>query len=65
MSYEDFEAVMRLVEDEEEKERLYQIANELDKRTMRGNQTAHWWLPLSSISYIGFEEPSEGNQGGF
>lgn len=51
MSYEDLEAVARLVEGEEEKERVHQVTNELAKNTLRGGLSAHWWLPLDSVGY--------------
>lgn len=34
------------------KERMQEIANELAKETLRGELSAHWWLPLDEISYI-------------
>ncbi len=42
MRYDDLEAVAQLVQGEEEKERLCQIANELAQQTMRGDLSAYW-----------------------
>jgi hypothetical protein len=59
VSYGDLEAVAQLVQTEEEKNRIRQIANELAKETMRGNLAAYWWLPLDSISYTGLDAALE------
>ncbi len=59
MSYEDLEAVAQLVEGEEEKERVLRITNELAKQTLRGNLSAHWWLPLENVGYSGSDKASE------
>lgn len=60
MSYGDLEAVVQLVQTEEEKNRMRQIVNELAKKTLRGNLTAYWWLPLDSVSFSGIDEVSTG-----
>jgi len=61
VSYRDLEAIMQLVEDDEEKARVCQVVNELSKRTMRGNLTVHWWLPLDTVSYAGIDAASQAN----
>ncbi len=63
MRYDDLEAIARLVQGEEEKERVRQIANKLAQQTMRGGLSAHWWLPLNSVSYacLDIEAVSEAN----
>ncbi len=61
VSYGDLEAVMQLMETEEEKARICQVINELAKRTMRGSLTPRWWLPLDTISYMGTHEAPEAN----
>ena len=38
---------------EEEKQRIRYIVNRLAQQTMRGSASAHWFLPLDSISYAG------------
>ncbi len=52
VSWQDLEAVAGLVQEPEEKKRMQEIANELAKGTLRGELSAHWWLPLDEISYI-------------
>jgi hypothetical protein len=49
MSYNDLEAVALFVHTEEEKNRAQKMLNELAKETLRGNLTAHWWLPLDCV----------------
>jgi hypothetical protein len=52
MTYQDLYSVAGLVQEPDEKERLQEIASELAKETLRGELSAHWWLPLDEISYI-------------
>ena len=52
MTYQDLDAVAALVQEPEKKERMREIANELARGTLRGELSAHWWLPLDEISYI-------------
>jgi len=52
VSYQDLAAVADLVREPNEKERLQEIANALAKGTLRGELSAHWWLPLDEISYV-------------
>jgi hypothetical protein len=52
MSYQDLEAVASLVKKPDEQKRMQGMANELAKATMRGELSAHWWLPLDEISYL-------------
>jgi hypothetical protein len=51
--FHDLTAAERLVQGEEEKERMRYIVNRLAQQTMRGSASAHWFLPLASISYAG------------
>ncbi len=44
---------------EEEKQRIRYIVNKLAKQTKRGSASAHWFLPLDSISYAGLEAALE------
>ena len=37
----------------QQKERIRYIVNRLAQQTMRGSASAHWFLPLDSISYEG------------
>jgi hypothetical protein len=53
--YDDLTAAEQLVQGEEEKERIRYIVNRLAQQTMRGSVSAHWWLPLDSISYTGLD----------
>jgi len=53
MRYDDLTAAEQLVQGEEEKERIRYIVNRLAQQTMRGSVSAHWFLPLDSISYAG------------
>jgi hypothetical protein len=53
MRYDDLTAAEQLVQEEEEKERIRYIVNRLAQQTMRGSVSAHWFLPLDSISYAG------------
>lgn len=53
MRFDDLEAVAQLGQGPKERERLYQIANELAERTMRGGLSAYWWPPLEGIGYSG------------
>jgi DNA invertase Pin-like site-specific DNA recombinase len=53
MSYDDLEAVTKLVTDPAQQERLREVANQLAQHTVKGELTAHWWLPLYAISYAG------------
>lgn len=39
---------------------MRQIINELAKKTLRGNLTAYWWLPLDSVSFSSIDEVSAG-----
>ena len=59
MSYDDLEAVARLVESEEEQEKVRQITNKLAKQTLRGGLSAYWWLPLARVGYPGIDAASE------
>jgi DNA invertase Pin-like site-specific DNA recombinase/predicted nucleic acid-binding OB-fold protein len=59
MTYQDLYAVARLVQEPDEKERMQEIANELAKETLRGELSAHWWLPLDEISYISDSDDME------
>ncbi|WP_040442409.1 recombinase family protein [Ktedonobacter racemifer] len=56
MSWQDLESVANLVDEPEQKERMQEIANELAKSTLRGELSAHWWLPLDEISYLDIDE---------
>ncbi len=51
MTYQDLDAVAALVQKPDEKDRMQETANELAKGTLRGELSAHWWLPLDEISY--------------
>lgn len=62
VSYGDLEAVARLVQTDEEKNRIWQITNELAKQTLRGKLTAYWWLPLNSVSFSSIDEVSGGDE---
>jgi hypothetical protein len=53
MTWQDLEAAAGLVDASDEKERMREIAKALAARTLRGELSAHWWLPLDEISYIG------------
>ncbi len=53
VSYQDLEAAAGLVQEQEKKERMQEIANILAKQTFRGKLSVHWWLPLDEISYLG------------
>lgn len=53
---------MQQVENDEEKARVCQVINELAKRTMRGSLSAHWWLPLDSVSFSSIDEVSAGEE---
>lgn len=53
MSWQDLESVAGLVQEPNEKERVQEIANELARKTLRGELSTHWWLPLDEISYLG------------
>ena len=57
VSYNDLDAVTQLVQTEEEKKRIRQIANQLSKETMRGSVSAYWQFPLIDIfnvrAYLG------------
>ncbi len=55
MRYDDLMAAEQLVQGEEEKDRIRYIVNRLAQLTMRGSVSAHWWLPLDSISYTGLD----------
>ena len=55
MRYDDLTAAEQLVQGEEEKERIRYIVNRLAQQTMRGSVSAHWFLPLDSISYAGLD----------
>jgi hypothetical protein len=55
MRYDDFTAAEQLVQGEDERERIRHIVNKLAQQTMRGSVSAHWWLPLDSISYTGLD----------
>ena len=50
---------MQQVESNEEKARVCQVVNELAKQTMRGSLSAHWWLPLNTVIYVGANEAAE------
>ena len=61
MTYQDLEAAAGLVQEQEAKERMQEIANALAKGMLRGELSAHWWLSLDEISYIGdFDGPDKG-----
>jgi hypothetical protein len=60
MTGQDLEAVAGLVQEPEKKERMQEIANALARETLRGELSAHWWLPLDEISYISDFEGIEG-----
>lgn len=51
MAYRDLEAAAALVHDPAHQDRLRYVANDLARHTMRGELSAHWWLPLDAISY--------------
>ncbi|WP_220194293.1 hypothetical protein [Ktedonospora formicarum] len=51
MRYDDLEAIMGLVQTDEEKERVCHLVNTLAQETMRGNLSIRWLLPLDLISY--------------
>jgi hypothetical protein len=53
--YDDLTAAMQLMQGEEEKERIRYIVNQLAQQTRRGSISAHWFLPLDSISYAGID----------
>ena len=57
VSYNDLDVVTQLVQTEEEKKRIRQIANQLSKETMRGSVSAYWQFPLIDIfngrAYLG------------
>ncbi|HLZ59474.1 MAG TPA: recombinase family protein [Ktedonosporobacter sp.] len=53
ITYNDLEAISNLVESAEEKERFGQIIADLASKTLRGNFTEYWLLPLNVISFEG------------
>jgi hypothetical protein len=53
MRYDDLQTVASLVDDPVQQERLREIAHSLAKQTVSGGLSAHWWLPLDSVSYAG------------
>jgi len=59
MRYHDLTAAEQLVQGEEEKERIRYIVNRLAQQTLRGRVSAHWFLPLDSISYTGLDAALE------
>jgi hypothetical protein len=54
--YHDLTAAEQLMQGEEQKQRIRYIVNTLAQQTMRGSASAHWFLPLDSISYAGLGE---------
>jgi hypothetical protein len=52
MTYHDLETAAALVQEPEKQDRMREIANELAKKTLRGELSAHWWLPPDEISYL-------------
>jgi hypothetical protein len=62
VSYSDLEAVARFIQTDEEKNRIWQITNELAKKTLRGSLTAYWWLPLDSVSFRSIDVVSGGEE---
>ncbi|HLI87720.1 MAG TPA: recombinase family protein [Ktedonobacteraceae bacterium] len=65
VSWQDLEAVARLVEEPAAKERMQEIANTLAKETLRGQLSAHWWLPLDEVSYLSLlDGPDDGGDSG-
>jgi hypothetical protein len=53
--FDDLTAVAQLMQGEEEKERIRYLVNQLARQTSRGSISAHWFLPLDSISYAGID----------
>ncbi len=44
---------------EEQKQRIPYIVNKLSQQTMRESVSAHWFLPLDSMSYASIGEALE------
>jgi hypothetical protein len=59
--YHDVTAAEQLMQGEEEKQRMCYIVNRLAQQTMRGSSSAHWFLPLDSISYAGLGAALKGD----
>ena len=57
--YHDLTAAEQLTQGEEQKQKIRYIVNRLAQQTMRGSASAHWFLPLDSISYAGLGEALE------
>ena len=52
MRYDDLEAAARLVDDPAQQDCLRELVNVLAQQTVSGGLSAHWWLPLDSVSYV-------------
>ena len=57
--YHDLEAAERLIQGEARKQRIRYVVNGLALQTMRGSASAHWFLPLDSVSYASLGEALE------
>src|SRR5258706_8785713 len=64
MSYADLDAVERLTDDPQQQSHLCRIADELARRTVRGALSAHWWLPLVTVSYAGTTDADDSGEPG-
>jgi hypothetical protein len=53
MRYDDLEAAAQLVDDPVQQDRLRELVDSLARQTVSGGLSAHWWLPLDSVSYAG------------
>ena len=61
--YHDVTAAEHLMQGEEQKQRIGYFVNRLAQQTMRGSASAHWLLPLDSISYAGLGAALEDDVG--
>jgi hypothetical protein len=53
MTYDDLEKATALVSDPLHQDRIRQVVNALVQSTVRGELSAHWWLPLDAITHSG------------